>query len=232
MKKIFTYLSITYLIPLVTNAQFERGQKLIGGNVSVASVSGNSTQAFDNRSTYHVSNTGALINPSISKFYKPTLLRGVGLIYSYGNYLNKEELPDNGNGYKYYSHSAGINIFSQRFIPLGNNFFFTFQISGTFLYSFAKQSDFITKAFTKSNGYSLTAGLAPGISYKINNRFLFDAFLSNLLSAGYSHSNAVTNYPLPRETKTHSNGFNIQSSLSSTTLGNIGVGFRWLLKRR
>lgn len=232
MKKTFTFFNIIYLIPILTVAQFQTGQKVIGGNISLSTNAGNATQAFDNRNTYHVSGTGLGINPSIAEFYKPTALRGIGLNYSYTNYLVKEETPDNGNGHKDFSHSAGINIFFQHFIPLGHNFFFTIETSGAVAYVYDKESDFITKAFIKSKGYTLTAHLAPGISYNINNRFLFDAFLSNLLSAGYSHSTSVTNYPLPRETKTHSNGFNIASSLSNTTLGNIGVGFRWLLKKK
>lgn len=119
MKKILTNFIIIYLIPAIATAQFEAGQKLIGGNVSVYTNSGNTTaQPFDNRNTYHLSATGIGIAPSIAKFSKPTVLRGIGLTYGYNKYTNKEESPDNGNGYKSFSHSAGINVFSQRFIPL------------------------------------------------------------------------------------------------------------------
>lgn len=230
MKRIFILLF--FFIPYLCNAQLIKGQKLIGGNFSFSTNSGNSTQAFDNRSVYHNSGTGIGINPSIAKFINSTTLRGIGLVYNYNNYIIKEEEPNNGNSFKNIAHSEGINIFSQRFISLGNNFFFTIQASATGLYSYGKQSDFMTKAMTKAKVYSITAAMAPGLSYKINRRLLFDALLTNILSAGYQHTTAVTNYPLPKETKTHNNTFNISSSLSNTTLGNIGVGFRWLLKSK
>lgn len=232
MKKIFTLLSLLYLIPALSHAQFTTGQKLIGGNVSLSTNSGNATQTFDNRNVYYSSNTGVIINPSIAKFISPTKLLGIGIVYNYSNYSIKEEAPDNGNSYKNITHSGGINIFSQRFIPLKNNFFFTIQTGATALYSFSKQSDFKSQAMTKTNVYGISASLAPGLSYRINNRFLFDAFLSNILSVGYQHSSTITNYPLPNETKTYSNSFNISTSFSNANLGNVGLGFRWLLKRK
>lgn len=234
MKKIFTLLSILYLIPGWSEAQFETGQQLLGGNLLFSTSSGNSTPMFDNRYIYHNSATGVGINPSIATFRSPSSLRGAGLIYNYNNSTNysKEDPSDTRNGYKNLVHSAGITIFSQRFIPLSSNLFFTIHKSVTALYSVGKQSDIATKGTAKSKGYGISVSLAPGISYKINSRFLFDAYLSNLLSAGYTHTTTTTNYPLPKETKTRSNSFNVSSSLSNTSLGNVGLGFRWLLRRK
>lgn len=213
-------------------AQFATGQKVIGGNVSFSTCSSNSTQIFDNR-IYHNSGTSIGINPSIGKFYTPTSLRGIGIIYNYNNNNNysTEDTTANRNGYKNFLNSAGLNIFSQHFISLSSNLFFTIQTSALALYSFCKLSDLITTTTTKNKAYGISAALAPGISYKLNSRILFDAYFSNLLSVGYTYSTTVTNYPLPKETKTHGNSFNISSSLSNTNLGNIGLGFRWLLKR-
>lgn len=233
MIRIFTFLIILYLTPLFSNAQFEGGQKLIGGSLSFSTSAGNTTQAaFDNRSVLHNSSTGISINPSIAKFVKPATLCGIGIVYNYSRYFIKEESPDNGNSFKNIQHSAGINTFSQRFISLGKDFFFTIQTSAAALYSYSNQADFVSKATSKITGYSITFALTPGISYKISRRFLFDAFLSNLLFAGYQHSTTTTNYPVPKETKTHNNSVNISTSLSNTNVGNVGLGFRWILKRK
>lgn len=233
MSRIFTLLTIVYLIPAFSDAQFADGQKLIGGNLLFSTNSGTSTPgAFDNRNVYHNSGTFAGINPSIAKFRTSKVLYGIGIIYNYSTYFIEEELPDNGNNYKNRSHLVGLNIFSQRFVSLRNNFFFTIHTGGSGLYSFSKQADFISKATSTVKGYSINAALAPGISYKISNRFLFDAFLSIFLYAGFQHSVTTSNYPLPREAKTHNNSFNISTSFSNTALGNIGLGFRWLLKRK
>lgn len=232
MKKIFTLASIIYLIPALSHAQFETGQKLIGGNVSFSTNSGNFPNGFDNRYSYYSSITNIAINPSVATFYKPTALRGAGIIYAYSRYTSKFDTAYNYiYNAKYITQSAGINLFWQRFIPLGNNFYFTIYTGGSILYNFGKQSEPTNNATIKNSGYSISAGVSPGISYKINNRFLFDASLANILSAGFQHSNTTNNYPLPQTIKTHYNSFNLSSSLSNTSLGNISLGFRWLLHK-
>lgn len=220
MYKIFALLTIVYFIPALSFAQFATGQKLIGGNLSFSTSSGNSTPSlFDNRNIYRNHNTGIVINPSIARFFKPAVLHGIGVIYNYNHYSIKEELPGNGNNFSNKAYSVGLNIFSQRFISLGNNFFFTVLTGGTPSYSSGKQYDVMSKATARVKGYSINIALTPGLSYKINNRFLFDAFLSNLFYAGYQHSITTSNYPVARETKTYNNSFYITSSLSNTALG-------------
>lgn len=221
-----------YLIPLLSDAQFETGQKVIGGNISFSTNSSNSTQVYDTRN-YHSDGISAVINLSIAKFYSPVSLRGAGIFYMYNNSksYSLEDSSNNRNGYKNLQHSIGINLFSQHFIPISTRLFFTIQTSITAMYGFGKQSDITNVSTVKNKGYGISAALAPGVSYKINKRFLFDAYLSNLLSAGYGHSTTTTVYPLAKETKTRSDNFNISTSLSNTNLGGIGFGFRWLLKR-
>lgn len=232
MNKTFTFFTVLYFISQPAFAQFTKGQKLVGGNISFATNSGSYTPNFDNRNVYHNSTTVIGVNPSIAKFSSATTLYGLGIVYYFNHYFNKEEAPDNGNSFKDNSHSGGINIFFQRFIPLGKNFFFTIFSGGTALYTYEKRADFVSKATSKIKGYSIAANLAPGLSYKINKRFLFDAFLNNLLYAGYQHSTTTLNYPQPHETKTRNNSFVLLTSLSNTNVGNIGLGFRWLLKNK
>jgi len=136
MNKIFTFLNILYLIPAFCEAQFLKNQKLIGGYISFSTNSGNSTgNVFDNRNVYHISNTGIGINPSIAKFINPKRLVGLGIVYNYSRYFTEEEMPDNGNKYEDKQQSGGVNIFSQQFIPLINNFFLTVHAGGIVLYN-------------------------------------------------------------------------------------------------
>lgn len=233
INKILAFLLIVFFVPVTSHAQFIKGQKLIGGSLFFSGSSGSTTPtAFDNRNVFHVSATGIGVNPIIAKFINAKTLVGAGLIYNYSHYSLMQELPDNGNNYKDLQHSGGINIFSQRFISLGNKFFFTIQTSGSVLCNTGKQADLVSKATIKTKGYAINFALAPGISCQINKRILFDAFLNNLLFAGYQHSATTTNYPLPRETKTHNNSVYISTSLSNTAIGNVGLGFRWLLKNK
>ena len=233
MRKTFSLFTLAFLTSLSLSAQFTQGQKLIGGSVSFSTVSGDFAQnSFNNNSINRTSNTGLGINISAAKFISPKTTWGVGLLYSYTRYIVDQEVPAQGNNFKYALHSGGVNVFSQRFITLGNNFFFTILGGGTVSYNYNRQADLVSKATSKTKGYSVDAALTPGLTYKINNRFLFDAFLNNFISASFQHVEGKSNYPLPQEAKTHSNGFYITTSLSNTSLGNVGLGFRWLLKRR
>ena len=233
MNKICTFFTIVCLIPLLSDSQFTEGQKLIGGNISFSTNSGNYDQnTFNNNNINHTSNTGIGINMSAAKFINSKTIWGIGLVYNYTHYTIDQQVPAQGNNYKYAYHSGGINIFSQRFMSLGNKFFFTVLAGATVRYNYNKQADLISKATSKTTGYSIDAGLNPGLTYKINDRFLFDAVLSNFIYTAYQHANGTSNYPLPQEAKTHSNSFYITTSLSNTSLGNVGLGFRWLLKRK
>ena len=101
MKQIFTLFSIIYFIPLISDAQFETGQKVIGGNLSFnASKSSNDT-------VYKVTNTGIGLQLSKAKFVKPNLLAGIGISYGYSVNLNKNSSPLNSYNYKNQSHYAG-----------------------------------------------------------------------------------------------------------------------------
>jgi hypothetical protein len=82
----------------------------------------------------------------------------------------------------------------------------------------------------KSRGYGMGVSLAPGLSYKLTTRFLVDAYLSNFIFIVYSHSKTTYSSPTSRPSSTQ-NSFNLLSSLSNTNLGNVGIGFRWLIKR-
>ena len=233
MKKNFTIFTVLYFISQSAFAQFTKGQKLIGGNVSFSTSSGSfDGSSFNNSNINNTSNTGIGADISKAKFISPKTLLGIGLAYGYYRYVVDQQAPANNNNYKYTSHSGGVNVFAQRFISLGNNFFFTILTGGTIGYNYSKQTDFTSKAILKAKGYSINANITPGLSYKINDRFLFDAFLSNFIFAYFQHTDATSNYPQPQEEKTHRNNFYISTSLSNTSLGNVGLGFRWLLRNK
>jgi hypothetical protein len=229
MKKIFTLICLIYLIPTLVRSQFEPGQKVIGGNIGFSTFKDESL--YNNFLTTNYSNVS--INPSISTFKKPNVLRGVGLSYAYS--YRKEESSNLPQTSTTTNNSIGIDLFSQRFFLLTSNLFFTVRTSGSILYFSGKQRTSInsTRLETKNNGFGLGVNLAPGITYKLTQRLLFDAYLTNLLSVNYTHTKARhNNTTATSERKGKSNSFSLSSSLSNTSLGNVGLGFRWLLKKR
>ncbi len=224
MIRIFTLTCISFAA-FTASAQFEIGQKVLGGNVSFAS--GNEENVYMN--DYENKYLNFTVNPSIATFTKSNKLQGIGLSYSNSyqktGYL-RYEISKN------YSNSLGIELFSQRFISITKGLFFTLKTSAGASYQFGKQEKFFNSVPNdlKSTGFGIGAYLAPGISYKLTNRLLFDAYLSDFLALSYSHSkfkDPTSSTPLKRTR----DSFRIHSSLSNVNLGNIGLGFRWLMKR-
>lgn len=72
MAKNFTLLLLVF-VTISASAQFDVGQRLLGGNVSF--YSGKDANFYN--TTYETKQTNVFVNPSISWFRKPNVLVGV-----------------------------------------------------------------------------------------------------------------------------------------------------------
>lgn len=230
MTKIYTLSILFCLSVFFASAQFDIGQKVIGGNVGFNGATSEYYNSISNKNN----TTNISASPSIAWFTKANQLFGIGLQYNYNHEKSSViNYPGYSDTISSNSHSIGVNMFSQRFIPLAHNFYFTVTATGSAWYSFGKRSEIRTanELSTRTTGYGIRASLAPGLTYRLTQRFLFDAYLSDFLSAGYTHSQYKNGDGGGSGEKPHQNTFNLSSSLSNTSLGNIGLGFRWLLKK-
>ena len=207
-----------------TKAQFEIGQKLLGGNIGFSTVETN------NSSNYTTNTIGFGISPTYSIFKKPNQLVGLGLSYNYSQQKSSTIIGTNESTNN--SNSIGIDAFTQKFFPLSSKFFFTLKGNTGFGYVFGKQYNYngTDKLEEKSKGYNVGLNFAPGISYVITPRILCDAALSSVLSLQYAHRK-TTNTNIGNDFTTTQNTFYINSALNNTLLSNINIGFRWLLKK-
>ena len=221
MKKFYPCFVSVFLLSSIVNAQFIKGQNVIGGNFGFSIGKSESSDDF----TSH--QNSFTINPSIAKFTKANKLCGIGM--SYGYTQQKTESPRNTQNTNSINQTIGVNVFSQRFYSLSKNLYFTLNTPASVYYMFGKNivesSNSINES--KGKGYTINISVAPGLSYQLNNRWLFDAYLSNLVNIGFSHSQSKSSNS---NFKTKGNSFGVSSSLSNTNLGNVGLGFRWLLK--
>lgn len=222
MKKIFTLSSFIILAANFSHAQFTPGQKVLGGNLGFSTGKSEYPFSFPNSSSY----TNFSVNPSIAKFEKPNVLKGISLSYAY---RNEKNINQNNDINKRNDHSIGIDFFRQHFFPLAPKFYFTVNGSIGASYNFGKTRTIYNNSpasESKNSGYGVGFGVSPGLSYQLSKRVLFDAGLSNLLSVSFSHNLAKSG-----SAKSTSNQFNLSSSLSNTNLGSVGLGFRLLLKK-
>ncbi|MDE3144918.1 MAG: hypothetical protein KGL19_12230, partial [Bacteroidota bacterium] len=221
MKKTILLATFALLLTFVSKAQFEVGQKVINGGISLSTSKStsttNSTQTF----------FGFGLNSSFGKFITPNHLIGFGINYT--NSSQHQESPP--NLYKTNSNQIGLNYFSTYYHPLAKNFYWFITWSASGNYSFNSYNTTLSSVETiqKTNGFGVGIATTPGISYKLNKRILLNATLNNILVASftstrttYSNSSQVDKY----------NSFGLSSSLNNINLGNIGIGFSILLNKK
>lgn len=224
MKKIYA-LVLCCLSATFAHSQFDKGQKILGGGIGFSS-----NDYGDPADNYYTSNTSTFtFSPSVGWFSKPNKLYGIGLTYGYNS--NKTINVLNNSTELTKSHSIGVRFFSQRFFSLTQNLFFTVtgSIGGSYSFGEITSTTNNVENKTKTPGYGVAADLAPGLSYKLSKRLLFDAYLNSLISINYFRQ--MRKDPSTGNTRTFQKGFNVSSSLSNTNIGNVGLGFRWLLRK-
>jgi hypothetical protein len=120
------------------------------------------------------------------------------------------------------------------FFTIAKKLFFTIGSNAQGAYAFGKQINRVNNVESKApgKGLGLSVSAAPGISYRLSDRFLFDASLSNLLNLSYTYSEIKYNTSATTTAKAISNSLGVSTSLSNTNLGNVGLGFRWLLAKK
>lgn len=231
MRKIYLAFILSCFAASFVHAQFTKGQKVLGGNLGF-SINKFENSPYSNNSFYTSNYYAVSINPSVGWLSKPNLLSGIGLSYgySYQKFMNSYD----SSFQKLYNNAIAVNGFSQRFFTLAKNLFFTVNTSVSAGYNFGKQINSPNyNIISKTTGFSVGVSLAPGLSYRLTQRLLFDAYLSNLISVSYAYSQTkYNNYTAAGYLKSTQNSFNLSSSLSNTNLGNVVLGFRWLLKSK
>lgn len=196
-------------------AQFNSGQKLLGGSMSFYSV----TQS----SVGETKNTAVAFSPTIAKFTSSNVLKGIGVYYRYSQ---SENILAGNTQTKSTNHEMGLSIFSQRFYSLGKDFYFTLNKAGRVGYVTGKSFDGTNDS--RNKGFSVSGSLTPGISYRIHERLLLDLSINDLIGVYYNYSESVVD--LPGSSKSTNNSFGFATSLQNGMLSNVGVGFRWFLK--
>ncbi|HEX3023820.1 MAG TPA: hypothetical protein VHP12_01295, partial [Chitinophagaceae bacterium] len=138
----------------------------------------------------------------------------------------QEVLP---NSYKSIANQIGLNFFSAYYKQLAKNLygFISWNASGNYGFSSYNSNSGGVESIQKTNSINIGISAVPGITYKLNKRLLVNAALNNILAVSFSGSK--TTYSNSSQVDKN-NRFNLSSSLSGGSLGNIGIGFSYLLK--
>jgi hypothetical protein len=197
---------------------------MISGQLSI-----NTSQSSDNVTpgNYQKNNSGAL-SFSLSKFRTPLRLFGFGLQYGFSNATYNTAVS---SSQKLTNQSGSVFGEVTQLQPLAKKLFLSFTGTGGIGYSNTK-TDYASGASMKSTGYNIYVSGGMGLWYQLNNRFMLTGNISNLLNASYGfgkEKNYAASGALVATGNAHS--FSFSSGLSSFSLGNFGIGARYLLKK-
>ncbi len=210
-------------LSVMVKAQFTTGQKVIGGQLHFSNTNYEAT----NSPGAIEKNINGGVSLSLSRFTSPTLLRGIGVQYAYSDarYNNTSTTYENKN------HVLGAFIELTKLQPLAKKVFLSFSGTGGINYSFTdRYQTNNTKTQMKGYGINLMGGM--GIWYQLTNRFVLTGNVSNLFSVSYGHGK-TTSYLANNTTVVEgkNNSFSINTGLTNFSLGNIGFGVKYLLKK-
>ncbi|NCU05074.1 MAG: hypothetical protein GXC73_13925 [Chitinophagaceae bacterium] len=217
MKKLLV-LSTIVLLAINANAQFQKGNKLLGfgfnaGSTTVQQQNMNFTQI----------NKEELFNLSVELGFavRPNLVTGFYLNGGTGT-LETEFRAPSSTIYTSKLQNLGGGLFIRNYKNIKGDFFVFGEARAGLSYAETKNK---TTDFIELKRNNVTAGIYPGLAYKWNSRFLLELRFADLVSLNYFQQNGF-NGPSAVNQKS----FNIGSSLGLGYLSNIGIGARWIIK--
>lgn len=214
MKKI--YLLVTLLVNTVfANAQIKQGSFLVGGQLGF------------NRANYDAPNQpqqkfrNTNFNTSAGKAYKDNAVYGFAIGYLHGSNTNSF----NGTNYassKINGYNAGV--FYRSYRNLTSNFYF-FGAATAGYFGTKQTTTFSNNAdATKNINKSVQLSFAPGLSYAVSKNLQLEIQLPDMIGVSYNRGKSVMG-----TAESISKSFGINSTLNSSFLNNLGVGFRLIL---
>ena len=202
--KNFTLLIISFAFILSSQAQIEKGTKLLGGSFSFSHVNSDIPN-------YTTNGTTVSLFPSYGWATKNNHVTSVFIGVTYNG--------DNG-GAKQYFYSLGIG--KTRYFQLVKDLYITGK--GSFLLTYSNSKSVAAGAGGKAKTYSASVDLSAGLAYKVNKRILAHLSIIGLASLGYNYSESKTFNGLTSVTTT-ANQYYLNAGLNGNNLGQIGIGF-------
>jgi hypothetical protein len=206
---------------LTSKAQFgEKGQRLISGTFGI------SHQSNKNPSGEGAEVTSLNLTVSRGVFKKPNVLTNYSIYFNFNNSENKGGI---GSFITNSGYSGGLGYGQTWFKPLGKKLFFGVGANVSAGLHYTKQDGTSGTIKTSSSGFSVSANLAPVLSYQVSNRFVANISPNNnFLSLNYSYDKSKVG----NVTNNTNHRIGLNTGFWSSPLQNMSIGFSYLLKRK
>jgi hypothetical protein len=202
------------------SAQFTKGEKVLSGNISFNT---GKTVNIASASVQESASTNFALNTGIGWVKSEKRISGFRV-----GYFSLLQKSNNGADM---NTNNGINLgaFNQHIKNLNKNIFGFLETNINGGYSWGKYTNTASSApIFKSKGYNINSNANIGIGYRITKQFIADATLVNILAIGYSYYGPEADVPVVQSSKT--SNFNISTGLSSISLNNVSIGFRYVFQ--
>ena len=201
------------------NAQLNKGKKMIGWQLDVSVY--NNNLGTSSSTEQHSSNFFTSV--SFLKCKSPTLFTGFGITYSY----NYNHMGIGTVNAEHIDRSQGVGLFvtGTRLVPIAKKVYVGFTGTGGGQYGYGKTIYTLNNTKTDGRSYTVYANGILGVFYQLNQRFLLNTNLINLVSLNF-FSNRIGS----GASEVRSNNFTFSSGLNGFSLNNVGIGVRYLLK--
>ena len=220
MRKHLLFISLsTTLFSLSSNAQFQKGDRIIGAGFGISSskqIAASGSIPVENR------NTG--LNISFDYGYAKMENRLSGFYINTGYSMNKTNYSTQpAMNRKEDGYNTGAGFFTKRYRSIGKNFFLFAEGRIGANYSVWNYSN---NVYSKEKTYGISAGIYPGIAFRHGKRLLLELRFADFANIGYSYSE---NKMLNSNNKEIRKSFNAGSSLGLGYLSNFGIGGKWII---
>ena len=212
--------SLLLLCVSASYAQFETGQKLLGGQLSASFArTENSSSPFANYSN------NMFLNFSFSKFTSSLALKGISVGYGYTFQHNFANDPVNDQ--RAYQHTFNLSAYRTKLQPMVRNLYLAFTGSLNGSYGFGRTTNVVN---SDSDLMYAAVGLSGslGIWYRLSPRFILTGELANLVNLSYTH--VQSDSPPYRRSRYNEDHISLAAGLSGTSFNSLAVGVRYLLK--
>ena len=201
-------------IAVVSNAQINKGNTALGGNLSF-------TTATNDYSTSKQKQSIILIAPSLMIVNRDNRAIGFNLYYSHLNVVPAGK-----------SNTYGAGVFLRQYKPLGKDFYAFIQEELSYSYGKGAVDSSTNYSFVNNISNDINLTINPGIAYDLSKRFQLELlFFNDLLSASYHHSKLITHYNGSDVVQKYSS-FSAGANLASSELTSLNIGAKIFFGRK
>jgi Outer membrane protein beta-barrel domain len=216
MNRIIPSLALVFFI-FSASAQFNKGDLLLGGDLSYSSSKSTSPPFFP----VETKNSSGNFNISLGKAIKENTIVGISLDFQpiTNSYYNGVGI------YTQQTNNYGVGIFYRLYKSLGKDFYLFGEGGGGYTGSTTSTKDSTGHKISTGSGNGGHLYITPGIAYRVSKKFFIELSIPQIFTLSYGSSNTNEG----SGTNETDSGFTAGLNLNSNPIDNLGIGFRLVL---